>query len=279
MTKGFSMSRSSPFRLQFEHPPLVEKALAVVFEPLPRFTIADFGLFWTKIQSEFPDVSTEEPVEVQTELFAPQPKGFNFQIEPALVMPRAMYRAAAGELVQLQNDRFGFNWVKVGSTPYPQSDAVMARFDDLYARFCAFVSERELGELRLRQCEMTNLNIMPVSDFGADYGDLTKLFNVDPLEMGVPFLRAATYTRSRQHLILGDDGEPVGRLHTSIEPVIATQDNSKAFKLELTARSAPAIGSIEEARRFFEVARDSVNCAFRAITTQSMRDRWGEKHG
>lgn len=272
------MSPDTPIRLEYERPPLIEQAISVGFEPLAGFRIVDYGLFWSQIASEFPEVSSEAALDNPTELFeGVRPSSISFNLLAAPPMPRAMFRSGDGELVQIQPDRFGFNWAKEGEREYPRSEAVMARFEKLFERFLEFVKDQNLGEFVMRQCELTNLNIIPVPDFGVSYGDITRALNLDPLDLGLNYLVAETYIRNRQHRIVETDGTPIGRLHTAISPVISNADNSQAFRLEFTARSAPTVRTIEQARRFFGVARNAINGAFDALVSDDMKRKWGAK--
>lgn len=274
------MSPETPIRPEFERPPLIEQAISVAFEPIEGFRIVDYGLFWQQIAEEFPKVTAEERFESPRETFGDvRPAQTMIRIVPPPTMPRAMFRNVSGELVQVQADWFSFNWTKEDGRAYPRSEQLMDRFQDLYQRFCSFVERSGLGEIRLRQCELTNLNIFPVSDFGRDFADMTAALKVDTLELGLDYLRPETYVRNRQHRIVNEAGEPIGRLHTEISPVFRNDDGSKAFKLEFTARSAPNVHSFDAAMHFFGIARNSINGAFLAITTDRIRAHWGEKNG
>jgi uncharacterized protein (TIGR04255 family) len=273
------MSPETPIRLDLERPPLVEQAISVIFERLPGFSIVDYGLFWQDISAELPNVAHLPTLDKSVEHFDEMVSSAHFQLVNSTPLPRGMFSNERGELVQLQPDRFGFNWAKQGDAPYPRSEPMMKRFEELYAQFVAFVKRRELGEIVLSQCELTNFNILPVAEFGSDFSAMSEALNVDPLDLGIPFLKAETYTRNRQHRIVDEDGTPLGRLHTTIEPVFAMLNGAKAFKLEFTARSAPNIRNLDGARRFFAVARNAVNGAFRGTVTKQMRDIWGERDG
>ena len=274
------MSPQIPIRLDYERPPLIEQAVSLAFAPLIRFSLVDYGLFWAEISDQFPHASSDTPLENPTENFDEiRSFGISFNLLTGQPLPRGMFRNDGGELLQLQPDRFGFNWAKEGGGEYPHSEAVMTRFFELYDIFERFVSRRALGDLDLRQCELTNLNVIPVSDFGQGFHDMTKALNVDPLDLGMENLVAETYVRNRQHRILGDDGKPIGRLHTSISPVISSADNSHAFRLEFTARSAVNVTSIEQAKSFFAVARNSINRAFEVLVADTLKAKWGKTHG
>jgi len=273
------MSPESPIRLDFQRPPLIEQAISVVFEPIEGFRIVDFGLFWNEIAEEFPFVSSEAPLEAPVEHFDElRARDVSFQVLAGVPSPRAMFQNGKGELIQLQSDRFGFNWAKEGDAEYPRSEPVMAQFEKLFGRFARYVAKQRLGDIVFKQCELTNLNVLPVAEFGEDYSDLANALKVDPLDLGLSFLRSETYIRNRQHRIVAEDGMPLGRLHMAIAPVVSNQDHSKAFRFELTARSAPNIKSIEDARHFFAVARNALNGAFYAMVTDGMRKKWGDRH-
>jgi uncharacterized protein (TIGR04255 family) len=267
-------------RPNFKRPPLQEQAISVVFQPLDRFRIVDYGLFWAELTGEFPEVTTDAPLEAPMEQFDNlRPAGMSFQFLTAPPLPRAKFRNPDnGELVQLQNNRFGFNWAKVGDQPYPRSEPLMARFKVLFARFSAYARKQNLGELALKQCELTNLNFIPVSDFGDSYSDVHLALRVDAIDLGMPDLQLEFFERSRQHKILGADGQPIGRLHTVLAPVISNVDNSQGIRYELTARSAQNIRTIADAEHFFAIARNTINGAFMASVTDAMKERWGEQH-
>ena len=270
----------TPSRPNFERPPLVEQAISVVFEPIAGFRIVDYGLFWQEIAGDFPEVSVGPPYETTVEdLGSSKPRQGSLRFHHSPPLPRAMFRNPLnGELVQIQRDRFGFNWAKIGDQQYPRSEPLMERFQELLERFSSYVESHGIGELQLRQCELTNLNVLPVSEFGRSYADLSGALLIDPIDFNIPFLVPEAVERSRQHKILGKNDEPVGRLHMAVAPVISNVDNSEAYRFELTARSAPNVASVSQAIDFLGVARAAINSAFIASVTDEMRGRWGEKN-
>jgi uncharacterized protein (TIGR04255 family) len=262
-------------RPKFIDPPIVEQAITIIFERISGFGIGHFGLFWSEIQSKFPHCDAAQRLATQTEVFEPaELGGFEFSVSP-IDTPRVMFRNDDGELIQLQDDRFSFNWAKQNGISYPHADATVARFLELYGIFEGFLKRKGLASPSIRQCEVTNLNIIPVTDFGTTYADIGSALNVDPLDLGEEFLIADTYVRNRQHRIMSE-GKSVGRLHTSISPVVNAQDGSQACRLELTARSAPNIADLTDAREFFDLARSSINAGFLGIVTEKMRKKWRE---
>lgn len=267
-------------RPHFRRPPILEQAITVAFERIADFDAVDFGLFWSTIRDEFPRADTTPKAQVLTETFEHQPASISMRLMQPVELLRSMFRNDGGELVQLQEDRFGFNWIKSDDdSPYPRYDATRKRFLDLYSRFIAYVHERYQVEPKLQQCEITNVNIVPISDFGRDFTDINVAFNVDTFELGIEGVVSETYFRQRQFRIDGSDGMPIGRLHLTINPVFRVADQDKAFNFELTARSAPTIGHIDDAIAFFDRAHNVINSAFMATVTPTMCELWEQIDG
>jgi uncharacterized protein (TIGR04255 family) len=272
------MTPEVPIRPHYQRPPLVEQAISVSFEPPSGFSIADFGLFWLEIRDQFPTIQTAKRLEKTLENFdGPRAAGIEFNILTEAPIPRALYRANSGEVIHLQDNRFGYNWAKLGQNEYPRSEHVMGKFEHYFDKFKDFAKARGMGSIVLDQCEITNLNILPVDDFGTDYSDLSEALKVDPLDLGIEYLPPETLVRQRQHRILNGRGEPIGRLHISISPVISNQDQSKAFRFELTARSANVVATLDDARSFFAIARNAINGAFQSLVTDKMKAIFGQE--
>lgn len=266
-----------PPKPHFRNPPIVEQAITVSFEPLAKLSISHFGQFGDEVAGDFPDQRHDHRLETAEEHDELQP-GFNVAmrlVPPGL--PRMMY-CGSSELIQLQDDRFGYNWAKLDSeSDYPRWDNTLPRFMALYDQFYQFIEKKDIGPIVLRQCEITNLNFVPVASFGDSFSDIRNVFNVDPLDMGVPFLIPETYVRVRQHRILDADGVLCGRLHTSIHPMFAQDNGIPGFRFELTARSMPTLDTVEKITKFFDLAHNSINAAFVAICTPEMKQKWGEE--
>src|SRR3569623_54630 len=211
----------TPIHPRFDDPPLFEQAMTVMFDSIPQFSVGDFGLFWKQIQDEFDICESHPVIDPRVEAFD-RPSNFAFQVQlvPAESLPRCFYRHNdRSELIQLQADRFGFNWLKRGDGKYPHSEATAARFFDLYTRFLAFCEERGFASPTVRQCEITNVNIVPTSAAG-EVGEARGIFASLPAFEGPEFLSLEVASYSLQHRILGEAGEPLGRLYQTFSPAL-----------------------------------------------------------
>jgi uncharacterized protein (TIGR04255 family) len=68
-------------------------------------------------------------------------------------------------LVQVQSDRFVYNWRKVeGQGRYPRLNDVLPEFWDRCQVFQTLLADRGLPPLSLNQCELSYFNIIDVQD-------------------------------------------------------------------------------------------------------------------
>lgn len=266
-------------RPHFRKPPIMEQAISLVFERLIDFDNVDFGLFWSIIRETFPQAGTTIRATHPVEHFEGRSASGSVVLSPNLLARSLFRNPSSGELLQLQDDFFGFSWVKVSDEAhYPRFEKTSDRFWQFYEVFLQYLAERYDVAPTLRQCELVNVNIIPVSSFGSDYGDMARAFKIDPFDWHVEGLRAETYIRNRQHAILDVAGEPIGRLHCVISPVI-DQSGEKHFQFQLTARSSPTIHETGEAHAFFERAHEIINGAFVSSVTPEMLKQWEQYDG
>lgn len=263
-------------RPSFSSPPVVEQAISVMFDPIDGFTIGDIGLFWNEVRSEFPECAAQEPLSRVIEKFGqPEP----VRIELAQSIPRAMLGAeGSGELLQIQNDRFGFNWMLTEGRTYPRHDATIERFWKLFSTFLAFLRGRGLRQPSLLQCELVNVNIVSAKNFGRGFTSLLDAFSYSLPEIDqLSNLRLEGAQIATHYVIVDDQSKPLGRVHTSLHPVRNVSDGEEAIRFDISARGAAEPPNQEGAAQFFECARSAINATFLAHVSADARRRWGEQ--
>lgn len=249
-----------------------------MFAPIEGFTIGDIGLFWSLVRDELPVCQAVDRLKPSIESFGSE---LNFQISlsNAVEVPRAFFRNEHGnELLQLQSDRFAYNWMRSENAEYPRHKKTTDRFWEFYDRFEAFLATRGLPEPKLQQCELINVNIAPLKEFGGTYAstlDVFSLLRSAPIWPGRIELEAGTI---QTHYILKNEaGDPIGRLHFEANPVRDTSSGEDAIRFDLTARGSMSPLERRSAEQFFREARDYINTAFLRLTTDEARRTWGEK--
>jgi uncharacterized protein (TIGR04255 family) len=267
-------------RPEFRKPPIVEQALTVLFDPITGFQLGDYGRFWDVLGPEFVGTEAKPVVEAQIEQFDEFiPTQIRARVSPEERLPNCYYRHKSGaELVQVQPDRFTFNWLKTSDNTYPRFERTMKRFRRLLGAFEQFVGTKG-ATLSILQCELTNVNIIPVSDFGKTFADAGSVLKMPDLTPNLSMMELEGYMQASRQLLLTEEGKPAGRLYTNLAPVLRLQDQQPAYRFELTARGAPSGRSIKTALKFFDVARDAINAAFMTAITTAAHDIWGAENG
>ncbi len=142
------MSRTTD--IDFDLPPVQEVVCGVVFAPLQHLKTAHMGLVWGLFGEEFPKTEDMLPIGHRT------PEGT--RIDPR---PRVWFVSEDDQrIIQVQLDRFHFNWRKVGDDdPYPRFESVYAAFTRHYAAFRDLIRTTE--EVVPEHLELTYVNILP----------------------------------------------------------------------------------------------------------------------
>lgn len=145
--------------ITFENAPVSEVALAVQFaEPVTddAFTL---GRFWPTIQSRYPRLESQPPLPPMVEQFdASAGPSVSFQLTDRAVSRYWLLSQDQTELVQVQPDRFAYNWRKEpAETEYPRYARLRERFFELYSSFVATCAD-DGRTVVPTWCEVTYIN-------------------------------------------------------------------------------------------------------------------------
>ncbi|HEX7048918.1 MAG TPA: TIGR04255 family protein [Longimicrobiales bacterium] len=272
-----------PHLPDFADPPVVEVALGIQFDPIDRLTPPLFGLLWSRYRDRYPDLQVHEARSAGVERFGiPSAPAMSLAIEP--VDPAAAIRAwfvneTGTELIQVQRDRFAFNWRRhVDTETYPRYPVVRTRFVEHLNTFVAFLNDEGLGEITPNQCEATYLNHITRSGVWQEHGEVDKVVTVWENTYSDDFLGPPEDVRfAARYVLPGTDGEPIGRLRIVLEPGYTSADRSPIFVLRLTARGEPEEHSIQGSLDFLDRARKWIVRAFASVTEPTMHQVWGRK--
>jgi hypothetical protein len=157
---------NSTARVRFDSPPVVEVACSVLFSAAKPLRGLHIGLYVERIRRDFPRIEEVPPLVAMIE---PRDSGavgleIGFAVGPLPPLRRIWLISEDGRnLIQLQEDRFVFNWKKAAADDrYPSYDEVIERFDTQFVRFLAFLADQDIGPLAYRQFELTYVNHIPL---------------------------------------------------------------------------------------------------------------------
>lgn len=258
--------------LTFGNPPIRETVLAAGFHPIPGFTAAHLGMFWSKIADEY-SVAHElprydMPIE-RTGSADSAGGGFSVHLGGPPTRPRVLLHRSDGTGVcQVQSDWFAFGWRRGGpQTDYPRYGASRGEFAELFRRFADFVRE-ELGqELQLLQAEVSYIN-----EVRSNWRDAHRVFRLlnSPEEAGAADMETVSFQVTKP-LVLGQ--QESGRLYAKAYP--ESREGSEFLIFDLTARGRPLDGSLDGVLSLLDLGRRAIVLNFKALTTDEQHMNWG----
>jgi uncharacterized protein (TIGR04255 family) len=265
---------------RFDKPPVIETVFSIEFAPLSEWTIPYFGLYWSTIRDRYPKHNVQplviSQIENLSERVAPQkPVEITISEGPAALVRCWFFNEPETELVQIQRDRFIFNWKKgLVDQPYPHYDVIRPALIREWNHFEDFVDRNKLGKKEIRQCEVIYINHIDLGVGWKSYGELNSVLapwsgatsgclleNPEDIEIG-----------ARYRLPEGR-----GRMHIKAQPAIRNIDHKEIIQLTLTARGRPASSGPSSALDWFDFVQPLVAQSFADFTTPKMHAIWGRR--
>lgn len=262
--------------VNFKRPPVAEVALAVQFaEPVTDDTTT-LSKFWPTIQADFPEVTLQPPLPPLAETFeVPSPPSISFQVLGGPQASRYWFLGAGeNELVQVQPDRFGFNWRKgpTDETAYPRYPYVRDRFESVFSTFVDTLHQLE-KTARPTWCEVTYINPVAFGNPGEPRPDLSTV-----LRRLVPYksqlLPKPDNTILTDRFLLVRDGAPFGRFYLTANPAY-TDDRSLGYNVILRVIGQPRSPDLAGVLDVFDEGRRLIVNTFRDTTTPERHKEWG----
>lgn len=219
----------------FRRPPVVETALGIQFSELHNFKAVHFGLLYEQLRDRFPVVQDHPRLEPIVELFPLRPRLPAFRIGGSYGGPERAWYLAQDEscLVQIQPDRFGFNWRSGGEhDDYPRFSENCPKCVAEFREFCEFCEAQGIGRVQPNLVEVVYVNhIRPQPGESA-----IKCF--DAVFSGIDWRHSddwlpppETASLNRTFLI----GENEGRLYAEAS-IVQERNRSEFVLLKMTAR-------------------------------------------
>lgn len=262
----------------YDSPPVIETVLGFQFLPIDRFSLLHLGLFWSSVKQDYPKFQIKPPLN-------PIVEQFEYLKVPAQVLELDLVKEPEvrcwlidqreNHLVQIQKDRFHFNWKKVtGDEIYPKYDTCRPRFRREWERFSQFLVDEKLGSAQVTQCEVTYVNHLEMGLGWNSYSELHKVFT------GLASMSDRKLLREPEHLSLNYvyviPGKK-GRLHIDVRPGIRREGGTQIIQLQMTARGKPASNQLDDLLGWLDLGHEWIVNGFTDFTTQYMHTIWGRK--
>jgi len=264
--------------LHFDRAPLVERVLAVQFDPLKGLTNAHLGWFWKGFLSpQWVKATTAALLPDQREVFEAdahwQRPGVTLSVRLGEDPVRLQVTHENDDRVlQLQPTRFLYNWRRRQGS-YPKHDALLQEFQEHLQGLRKFVDESGVGPLRLNQWEVTYVNHLPRGEGWESPADWAKVLPklLGPGQVGGD-LQIESFSGEWHFEI-----EPrAARLHVAVQHGrLLTAEGPEVLVLQLTARGPireePGWGLQDGIDRGHRACRT----AFAEMTPPALHALWG----
>lgn len=259
------MSATTRTPVKFEKPPVVEVSCGVTFRLEHSLKSGHVGLYWSRVKDEFPRCEDAAPIAALFETTEGAPT-VTYQVLELPELRRTWLLNSAGtHLLQLQEDRFIFNWKRNNlEARYPSYDSVIANFWKQWHQYRDFLVEQGLGAPVAVQLELTYFNAL----IGSPHFLCDHRRQVDA-ERFLPNSEAINY---RDQFLLPDN---CGRLHVSAASARQVQTGESVLRLDLTARGLPKEASEQSCRQWFDLAHEWITQGFADLTTSEAHELWG----
>jgi len=264
---------------EFKKPPVVEVAVMVQFDT-PKLGVPQIMRWWTKVQENFPGYEQAPPIPPVTESYdassVPQPL-VQFQMFNTPPMPRVFLKKATDtELIQIQEDRFGYSWRKLkDEDDYPRYVTIIKSFSQQLTAFDKFLKSEKLSSLNPTLCEITYVNHIVGSGVWHGHSELHKVIPSVTPRLSNTFLPLPEDMQfAARYIIHNQNKSPLGRLYVSVEPRFLMADMTPIFLIRLTARGAPQGLGNQGIIKTLDIGHEWIVQAFTALTSVEMHKVW-----
>ncbi|HVA48908.1 MAG TPA: TIGR04255 family protein [Pirellulales bacterium] len=260
---------------KFKDPPVVETALSVQFDPVPKFNNTHLGLFLHYLGKEWANASDAPPLPAQFERFEPvvswENMGVQFQLTQEIALRMQARNASNDRMIQLQNGRLSFNWLGDSGIGYPSYDFVRPEFEAAAARLSHFLSEHQLGDLRPNQWEVTYLNHLPMGTVWKDTHEWAAPFRHLIASPGSPAGTKAESFGGEWHYEIVPQR---GRLHVQLKSAWRKNDGPEAILLLVLTARGPAHSDGTDLLAGLDLGHETIVRAFADLTTEYAQRIW-----
>ena len=264
-------------KLDFVQPPVDEVVLSVLFGSLDKFLAPHLGQIWNEFKQEgFVNIMEQPPVPPVVETFPTSIQGPQLRINNLPDLARTWFiHEDDSKIIQVQRDRFMFNWRKTESSPtYPGFLTIFDEFEDLYNRFRQIIKEQRIGEINPLQYELTYIDQLFHGSGWHSLDDIGKIYNFIDAQQSDSFWAGAESMILRASFPVED---LFGRLHLTISSRVKMPEQRQTLQTDFTIRGFPE-NSEYTMKAWFKSARDRIRDKFSSMFTENIQTQvWGRK--
>lgn len=252
-------------QVTYKNPPLNEVTFGLHFSPIVGLRTAHFGLFLSRLRPEFSEALDKPPVSD-----SPQ-DAMSAAAGEWLPLPRVWFlHKNKDQLIQLQSNRFYFNWRRNSGAAYPRFEVLLPQFVEYVAKLGEFLATESLGALEVKGFELTYTNTIYEGEGWQGVSQIDSIFPALALSAG----RANRMTGLTWH---GVFAEEVGRLDMDLKLGRTQEDPPRqVVVLELSTRHSEGPPTMDSLNGWFKAANSTIVSTFGDITNPKLQEEvWG----
>ena len=252
----------------YKKPPVQEVAIGFVYAELTALKIPHIGILWEKFRKDFPLVEHAAPLFHRNAVT---------DAATGLPLPRIWFiDPTEARLIQIQNDRFYFNWRhRDDHDAYPRYENIAHQFKTYLAVFENFLNEMQLGALKPLELELTYINHIPKGQGWETVDNLSGVFTDlcwDPTRDR--FLPKPTSIAWHASFALPEDK---GQMRIRLSEAKRKSDSVPLIILELSAKGSSKHESANQMWDWYAVAHEWIVRGFSDITTPEIQFQHWER--
>jgi uncharacterized protein (TIGR04255 family) len=261
-----------------ERPPLIELVVGVQFDRLPVLTAAHLGVFWRELGADWPDVNEAPVIEPQFERFAEESAlpffpGLRLKLSSQPEVRLQIRNSTQVRMVQVQNGRLHYNWLRREGENYPSYPQVKQEFDKVLGRFREFVVREVGGEFQPNQWELTYVDHIPKGTIWTSPEQWPRIFRNWCV---VPFEHADMQMEALEAEWHYEIKPSAGRLHLKL----STGRTAKPVEEDVLIVNTTARGPVKPGDEDYTLDKGldrghkAVVAAFERLTSDTAQDYW-----
>ncbi len=199
------------------------------------------------------------------------------QISDLPPLPRIWFVNDSGGIIQVQRDRFHYNWRKLKTEDaYPRYRNVIENFRTNLSKVETFLKENNLGIIEPLQYEMTYVNHIPQGEGWSTPIEIAQIFPDFAWRTTTSrFLSGLEVVNWRSSFALPNND---GRLHVTIRSAMRKTDRHPILMLELTVRGIGKDKSRQAMWSWFDTAHEWIVRGFADLTSEEIQKKvWRRK--
>lgn len=254
----------------YYNPPVEEVVCGLRFEPVSELKVPHIGLLWEKLRKDYPQIQHAAPISSEQGILIDESTGGP--------LPRIWFIGAEDDqLIQLQGDRFYFNWRR-RLDQYPRYATILQKF--IAAKSCldSCLDELRLGKLKPIEFELTYINHIPKGQGWETTDDLEFVFRDFNWQTrkGRFLPKPANYAWQVRFAF----PEEQGSLSAKLSQGKRKTDGTPVLVLEMAARGMPNDSSHDGMKHWLDLAHEWIVRGFADLTTDEIQNSiWKREDG